>query len=310
METNQTAARAARRFLTDRVRDDWDWPTVPDYWSASDEEVRGVNEFRERYYGTTSPEPETDAEASAAADPYKFDSPDSIGDAVELKNQSRKRKRRAAQEAEMVWNEGLVCFVQRRDVWTGAAAVRKYGARRLEKEEPSEDATDASEEKPPEDEESAPTEPTPSEPAPLEPAVPPPETSSAKNDPADPLIPLAPPLLADNPIRTSIKPKIYTDIYNNIVVTQRTPAVPINLADMTRALVQGWKENGEWPPKAAPLDPLAGRKRAAVLGTRMENGDGPFLSHHPHMKKGMESVKRMFHLNGHHHENGEAGNNG
>lgn len=34
------------------------------------------------------------------------------------------------------------------------------------------------------------------------------------------------------------------------MVTQGiTPAVPINLSDVVRALVQGWKDNGDWPPK-------------------------------------------------------------
>ena len=51
MENNLTAARAAKRFLDDRVRNDWQYPDVPLAWSASDEEVRDATEFRERYYG-------------------------------------------------------------------------------------------------------------------------------------------------------------------------------------------------------------------------------------------------------------------
>lgn len=36
------------------------------------------------------------------------------------------------------------------------------------------------------------------------------------------------------------------------MVTQGvTPGVPINLSDVVRALVQGWKENGDWPPKGS-----------------------------------------------------------
>lgn len=283
MENNQLAARAARRFLTDRVRDDWDWPTTPGAWSASDEEVRNITEFRERYYGTTSPEPEPESEAGAGEDPYKFDSPDSIGNAVEEKKQKRKRKRREMQEKEMAWNEGLLCFVQRRDVWTGAASVKKYGRRdQMAAEAHDHDAAQAPDAHPP---------------PPTETAIPPPDISSVKNDPADPLIPIALPMLADNSIRQSIKPRAYPDIFNNIVIAGRSPSVPINLADMTRALVVGWKENGEWPPKAGPLDPLAGRKRGPLVNVKPENGE--FLAHHPHMKKGMDSVKRMFHLNGH-----------
>jgi hypothetical protein len=303
MENNQTASRAARRLLHERVRDDWDWPDTPPCWSASDEEIRGVTEFRERYYGTTTPsasdteaeakiktvpEPEAAALAQPAAntDPYRFDSPDSIRDAVEWKRQTRKRKRREAQQSEMQWNEGLQCFVERRDVWTGAAAVRKYSTKLAPTE--SAEAMDDGRATPPT---MAPN---------------PDESSSFNNDPADPLIPLALPLLPGNLIRASIKPQTYPDIYNNIVLTSRSPSVPVNLADMTRALVQGWKDHGEWPPKAMPLDPLAGRKKSALVSIKAENGE--FLAHHPHVKKGVDSVKRIFHFNGHSHDSSPAPN--
>lgn len=253
------------------MRDDWNWPERPAHWSASDEEVRGVSQFRERYYATSASDNEPEASGSAT-DPYKFDSPDSIGDAVGHKSRKRKQKRRAAQEEEMGWNEGLREFVERRDVWTGAASVVKYKDRI-----PLAETASGS-------------------------SIPPPEASSAQNDPADPLVPLAPPMLPGNPIRTSIRPSGYIDIYNNIVVIGRSPSVPVNLSDMTRALVVGWKETGEWPPKPGPLDPLAGRKRAAAGGgLKLENGEGPFLAHHPHVKKGVDSVKRILHIDGPHH---------
>ena len=38
--------------------------------------------------------------------------------------------------------------------------------------------------------------------------------------------------------------------------------MPINLADVTRALVGGWKDDDEWPPKPGVLDPLVGKRRA------------------------------------------------
>ncbi|KAF2708447.1 hypothetical protein K504DRAFT_382120 [Pleomassaria siparia CBS 279.74] len=274
MENNQSASRAARRFLSDRVRKDWDWPNMPDCWSASDEEVRGISEFRERYYGSSSSdhEPESDTE-----DPYKFDSPDSIGDAVERKLQARKRRKRRLLEQEAQSNPGLANFVAQRDAWTGAAAVRKYGTQRPAKSAPTEEGDD----------------------------------TITANALAEPLIPVAPPLLQGNSIRSSITPKVYPDIYTKIVMSSRTPLVPINLADMTKALVQGWKDNGEWPPKAGPLDPLVGRKRA-LASVKMDHGDGQFLAHHPHVKKGMDSVKRILHLNGNGHgpEHGAVGNNG
>ena len=66
---------------------------------------------------------------------------------------------------------------------------------------------------------------------------------------------------------------------------------------MTKALVKGWQEHGEWPPKAQPLESLAGKKRA-LASPMMDSGAEPFLSHHPHLQKGVDSVKKMFHFNG------------
>lgn len=68
----------------------------------------------------------------------------------------------------------------------------------------------------------------------------------------EPLIPVAPPFIsADNPIRATIGPAIYPSIYAKVVVQGMTPTVPVNLADLTNAMVHGWKADGQWPPKPA-----------------------------------------------------------
>ena len=294
MESNQTASREARRFLAERVRDDWDWPNTPHLWSDSIEEVRGVTEFRERYYGTTSgSEAETEPDTNAGIDPYKFDSPDSIAVAVESKLEDRKRKRKAMLEEEMYWNEGVACFVQRRNAWTGATAVKKYNMNKristisLPGIKMTNDITNSEESSHNDSNITL-------------------STSQFTQD-LESLAPIARPLLPHNPIRDSISPKTYPEIYSKVVISSRSPSVPINLTDMTRALVQGWKENGEWPPRAGPLDPLAGRRKGAMGAAKRENdgatkahGEEAFLAHHPHMKKGMESVKRIFRLSGGH----------
>src|SRR5438477_12076202 len=65
-----------------------------------------------------------------------------------------------------------------------------------------------------------------------------------------PHIPLPPPIIpVAHPLRGLIHPGTYSGIYSRVTIQGTTPAVPINLADMTRVLVQGWKDNGEWPPK-------------------------------------------------------------
>jgi hypothetical protein len=134
MESNQTAARAAKRFLQERVRNDWAYPDVPPAWSASDEEVRDAQDFRERYYGESE---SSDSGEGEGAGPYKFDSPDSIGDAVAHKRDTRRKRRRERLEEEMQQNEGLRTWVERRDLWTGAASVKKYGATRRRAKSPT-----------------------------------------------------------------------------------------------------------------------------------------------------------------------------
>lgn len=68
----------------------------------------------------------------------------------------------------------------------------------------------------------------------------------------EPLIPVAPPFISsENPIRATINQAIYPSIYTKVVVQGMTPTVPVNLADLTRAMVQGWKADGQWPPKPA-----------------------------------------------------------
>ncbi|KAJ5666044.1 uncharacterized protein N7477_008492 [Penicillium maclennaniae] len=68
----------------------------------------------------------------------------------------------------------------------------------------------------------------------------------------EPLIPVAPPFIsADNPIRATIGPAIYPSIYAKVVVQGMTPTIPVNLADLTNAMVHGWKADGQWPPKPA-----------------------------------------------------------
>lgn len=267
MENNLSAARQARRFLDDRLRHDWAYPNVPPAWSASDEEVRDALEFRERYYGESESGDSSADEDPGATSPYKFDSPDSIGNAVAQTREARRRRRRERLERDMAENEGLRIWVQRRDMWTGAASVKKYGTKRR-----------------------APT-PTGSDSQSVDSATP--ETFD--------LVPVAPRLLATNPIRASITPKAYSDIFQKIVVSSRTPSVPINLADMTKALVQGWKDSDEWPPRAGVLDPLAGKKRS-ITGAALNAHHGGFMDRHPHLEKSVDSVKRILHLNGHHHD--------
>lgn len=292
MENNLSASRQARRFLDDRLRNDWEYPNLPRAWSASDEEVRDAQGFRERYYGE-SESGDSSNEEEQGVSPYKFDNPDSIGDAVAQTREARKRRRRERLEREMLENEGLRIWVDRRDIWTGAASVRKYGTQRHRHENKSPSAAgDSSEEQV------------------LTPSGSESQSPDVANQDTFDLVPIAPRLLATNAIRASITPKAYPDIFQKIVVSSRTPSVPINLADMTKALVQGWKDTDEWPPRAGLLDPLAGKKRS-ITGAAVNKHHGGFMERHPHLEKSVDSVKRILHLNAHHiPENAEGAKEG
>ncbi|KAK3490943.1 uncharacterized protein B0T23DRAFT_413565 [Neurospora hispaniola] len=81
-------------------------------------------------------------------------------------------------------------------------------------------------------------------------------TSPSKPDtypayPVQTLLPLPPPLLPpQNPMRASVTPSIYPSLYDKIIVNNMQPSCPVNLADVLRACVVGWKRDGEWPPRS------------------------------------------------------------
>ncbi|OIW25832.1 hypothetical protein CONLIGDRAFT_708664 [Coniochaeta ligniaria NRRL 30616] len=56
--------------------------------------------------------------------PFRFDSPDSVGAAVQSAVQARRARRRREVREESGWNNGLACYNARRDAWTGARTVR------------------------------------------------------------------------------------------------------------------------------------------------------------------------------------------
>lgn len=81
---------------------------------------------------------------------------------------------------------------------------------------------------------------------------PPTPALTALDDPPPTLVPIAPPLLSPNqhPDLMEITPAVYPTIYSKCVVQGIAPSCPVNLKDVVGCLVQGWKEDGEWPPKS------------------------------------------------------------
>ncbi|ROW17029.1 hypothetical protein VPNG_01252 [Cytospora leucostoma] len=235
--------------------------------------------------------------------PYKFDSPESIGQAVSASRVARKTRRRRELRKETVWNDGLACYEARRNAWT-EAKVARVRPKPVSPSSPSSQRKSffwRSHAQPTiiaGQTQTAPSPPPASITSPLTPATTnsqpdalqlpthsagsghsspsnnlSPETSRSEYHsqsntqtelyPVETLLPIAPPLLPPaNPMRASITPALYNSIYEKVVVHSLQPSCPINLGDMVRACVSGWKRDGEWPPR--PMDP----EPAAVVAVR------------------------------------------
>ncbi|KAI6085073.1 hypothetical protein F4821DRAFT_241495 [Hypoxylon rubiginosum] len=216
---------------------------------------------------------------------YRFDTPDAVGTTVKSVALAKSAKRRKALRDEMEWNDGLACFNARRDAWTGAKAAR------VRPKPVSQTPTSPTAKRlsfwghlgsspPP----MSPTEPV-SVTSPLSPsgtrtsgdttvvASSDAEFREAKSKedtstfPVETLIPLSRPLLPPTtPMRASITPAAYITIYDKIVLQSATPSCPINLNDVVRSCVTGWKRDGEWPPRSTEPPP--------VVAVRKKKKDG------------------------------------
>ncbi|KAI5308716.1 hypothetical protein KEM55_005041, partial [Ascosphaera atra] len=91
-------------------------------------------------------------------------------------------------------------------------------------------------------------------------------TADQEGSQDEPVVPIMRPYLPkSNVLVAAIKPSTYSSIYSKCVLQSLTPSVPINLADMTKAIVEGWKRNGEWPPPSTVPEPLAARRPSHKL---------------------------------------------
>lgn len=244
---HEAAAASAKREISNNLREDWTWPQNASQ-SANPIRISASTQWRERDSdsgSSSSPSPPPESPLSPS-NPYRFHSPDSI---LHLAV-PRKRRRRRQLRQEMSWNEGLATYTRRRDAWTGA---------RVSSPETLLDSSEYQSGSPA---------------TPIHGVL-----SASLNPPSQeidcespPLLPLPPPLLPlSNPIRAAITPATYPSIYTKHVVRGLTPIVPINLSDMVGALVQGWKDDGEWPPQSGVADAeLEARSgvRAFVVGTK------------------------------------------
>ncbi|DAA78727.1 TPA_exp: Uncharacterized protein A8136_2512 [Trichophyton benhamiae CBS 112371] len=330
IETRDAAAREAKRFLLQVVRNDWAYPPLPTPPAAAadaaepdtpraaegapaeePEEPREIA-WRHREMDNSGSEWEDGLDGPEGLDPYRFESPEAVARGLS----DRRRKRRKIQEDEMKWNEGLSLWTARRDAWTGAKAPErpadaavsgsKANLEAYRQSISSEESYNGSYDTDLVDTESQYTLSRPASNASatghVKPSEPPADnaptrdnveqltvsldtksaldcqaaaTSDAKqgeDDDDECLVPIMGPLIPDsNMLRAAITPNVYPAIYSRLVIQSNTPAVPINLSHMTRALVQGWKTNGEWPPKPTPTKdvPVIKRPKQPAVNTSL-----------------------------------------
>lgn len=339
--------REARRFLKERVRNDWEFATLPAWRSSGrdrktreeeedvEERIAGFRfhvpgelerartregggealglefdpvDWRERVYSSNEEDNlETDGEegqgvskksgagAGGNGSTYKFEGPDSVGVQLSDRRMKKKRKRFAALEQEMEWNDGLAHWMRRRDAWCcarTATQVNFAGSSHDDtahaNEDQQADTVSASSSSPRSSTSSSFPQQASSTPG-SSPSTTPDLTAIRTNttptviSPIEVLVPIAPPLLPNHPVRRKISPNMYPEIYTKIIIQSRTPSVPINLKTLVHALVQGWKDDGEWPPKSGPLEKSIGRKRG---------------SHSSGLREGVKAVGRVLRLTG------------
>ncbi|KAJ9621959.1 hypothetical protein H2203_006840 [Taxawa tesnikishii (nom. ined.)] len=151
----QDAMREARRQLAERLRNDWNYPSLPQPQQpeSASEDVASIRALAEAHLTVSGPaqtvspahleeldfepvgwcertyssvdsaESEQSASESKAAvtsSSYKYESPDDIGAVLAARGTQRKQQRQQRLQEEMEWNAGLAHFVARRNAWTGA----------------------------------------------------------------------------------------------------------------------------------------------------------------------------------------------
>ncbi|KAL1589479.1 hypothetical protein WHR41_01730 [Cladosporium halotolerans] len=293
----QAEIREARRMLQGRVRTDWHYPSLPAYQkeeqgrepAQTEDEARvagfkfhtpGENEpsepleWRERDYASSDNDSDEDeAEIAAVRESeqkkgkgeHSSETAHNIAANIANRRNARKRKRKELLEREMTWNDGLSHWTAMRDAWCGAKTadeVRALKDGQVEDVKADSASASASAGSTPRTSTSSGSAKANSTSA----AATTPDANihvggMSVSPPSHMLVPVAPKILPNHPIRRKISPGMYSEIYNKIIIQSRTPSVPINLGTMINALVQGWKDDGEWPPKPAPLEKSITKKK-------------------------------------------------
>ncbi|KAL2110711.1 hypothetical protein VUR80DRAFT_838 [Thermomyces stellatus] len=290
-ESNRQDSRSGPHDPTLDDGNESDDDTASTYSVFSEDELH----FRPRleWESEISDEDSSSGDDGSASCHFRFESPDTVGETIRAEALSKKEKRRRAARDEAAWNDGLACFEARRDAWTGAKTVRlkkkpasptsglaSLSPRRLffRSSPPTSPLSSSPNDRPSGDVPRSPSDSSEvqKEMAPLSKN----QTKSSSHSipasqlPIETIIPIAPPLLPPaNAMRASISPSVFPTLYDKLVVNGLTPSCPVNLSDMIRACVVGWKRDGEWPPRAT-VDPPPARRKKRKSGENCKRKSG------------------------------------
>lgn len=241
-------------------------------------------------------EPISDMSDDDVSSPFSPGGHSIVDGPIQKRTLDRRSRRRRELQQQTAWNDGLACFEARRNAWTGAKTVRVRS-------------------KPPSPASASPrlprrfffrhsisTSPPASIPGAVVHTVEPigaisdasssakdhekelktrmardstvPDAPTLQSYPVETLVPVAQPLLPpNNSLRASITPALYVSLYDKVVVNNLQPACPVNLSDMLRSCVAGWKRDGEWPPRSTAADStLAIRRHKKTAASTSEHG--------------------------------------
>ncbi|OBT88859.1 hypothetical protein VE02_01920 [Pseudogymnoascus sp. 03VT05] len=251
---------AVRNILASKIRNDWSFPDTisstalepsealpegdpadPTTWTERADWLSELSDSSDSDAGlaqtstnSTSGSAKKPTAKKKKINPFRFDSPDGVGEALRRSADRRKLRRQRKLQEELAYNEGLRCFTARRNAWTNARIVRRPRC--------------------------PPTSPT----SPTSPGDQPPAATTDEDDEPilDTLIPIAPPLLPPStPMRLNITSRAHSTIYDKVVMQSQTPMCPINLQTVVSSCVDGWKRDGEWPPRGTEPEAGVARRR-------------------------------------------------
>ncbi|KAK6528395.1 hypothetical protein TWF281_009636 [Arthrobotrys megalospora] len=82
-------------------------------------------------------------------------------------------------------------------------------------------------------------------------------------------VPIGKSKFEDNPFYDAVVPDAYPQLYQRIIIKSNTPTIPINLQHMTNALIEGWKADGQWPPRPSKPEVSITKKKTVSVGESM-----------------------------------------